>query len=558
MEGDTRSNIFMRSVKAFFSFINVEYTFVNLMVMFASILLLKFCLVALQQYLARLMSASIIQELRVKAFDNLMHLPLSYYYKSKTGDIAATLFTSCNKAGAVVEAFIQLLADLLFLCIYLAVNVMISFVLTLVTCLIAAISYCFVIPKFKIGFDQGGEEKGITDSISSFILDKLGGIKTVKSFNNERLHSRGFRDLSAAFCRIQVNIQKNRILTDIYIEPFITMLVIGLMVFSITVLKLPIIYVLTFFYVFTRTIPKVKTINGTYLTIMNLLPHFSKAQELIDRHDKYYLPEGNRELKAFKQGIELQDVSFRYVADEEDVVRHVSLSIEKGVTLALIGRSGGGKTTLVDLILRHHDPSKGTIRVDGMDLKEACREDWNGMIAMVEQDSYLFNDSIFENIRYGKLDATEDEVFEASRLANAHDFIMSLPDKYHTIAGDRGIKLSGGQKQRISLARALIRDPEILILDEATSALDSESERLIQDSIEKLKKRKTLIIIAHRLSTISRADKIVMIENGEITEAGSHEELMKEGRAYKKTYLLQQEAFKERSNEDRAECTAIL
>jgi len=193
----------------------------------------------------------------------------------------------------------------------------------------------------------------------------------------------------------------------------------------------------------------------------------------------------------------------------------------------------------VDLIVRHNDPTKGAITVDGIDLREIKTQDWHGLISVVDQDPYLFNDTIFNNIQYGNLDASEDDVVRAAKMAYAHDFVVKLPKQYNTIVGNRGIKLSGGQKQRISLARALVRNPEILILDEATSALDSESERLIQKSLESLEKKKTIIVIAHRLSTITRADKILVVENGKIIEEGTQIELSEKNGRFKQLLSLQ-------------------
>jgi len=275
------------------------------------------------------------------------------------------------------------------------------------------------------------------------------------------------------------------------------------------------------------------------MQILQYLPHFSKVEDLIDREHKTFLPDGSREIKAIRSGIELSHVYFRYPSSKEYVLKDVSLMVEKNKSTALVGVSGGGKTTIADLILRLHDPEKGQIEVDGIDLRELKSSDWHRITSVVHQEPYLFDDTINQNILYGKLDATSEEVVNAAKLANAHDFISKLPDKYDALVGERGTKLSGGEKQRIALARALIKDPEILILDEATSALDSESEKLIKDAIAKISRSKTIIVIAHRISTIVDADKIIVVENGEITEEGTHDELIKKDGVYKRNYNLQ-------------------
>jgi ABC-type multidrug transport system fused ATPase/permease subunit len=432
-----------------------------------------------------------------------------------------------------------LLVGALFILVYVSINLVISVPLTLIVCILAGVSYFFIIPKFKIGFTQGTEEKSITDNISSFLSDKLAGIKTVKSFNNEKLHFVDFSKLAERFKRLQIKIQKNRILANIYLEPFVTFLVIGLLLFGLEILHLPVVYLLTFFYIFSRIVPKIKLINGYYLNIMNFLPHFSKIQRIIDKEDKIYLSEGTREIPKIRDRIELRGIFFKYPDTQDYALKDITICIEKNKTTALIGASGGGKTTIVDLILRHHDPQRGIISVDGIDLREIKRQSWHKLVSIVEQDAYLFDDTVYNNILYGKTNADPEEVFHAARLANAHGFIQGLPYKYNTLVGTRGIKLSGGQKQRISLARALLRDPEILILDEATSALDSKSERLIQDAIEKLSSTKTIVIIAHRLSSVSKADKLFVIENAELVESGTFEELLSKNGMFKKYYSLQ-------------------
>lgn len=327
-------------------------------------------------------------------------------------------------------------------------------------------------PRFKMGFTQGKEEKNITDRIASFLQDKSGGIRTVKSFNKERVHLNDFRQIARAFKRIAVKIQINRIVADLLLEPFIFVLIIILLIFSVATLHMPIASLVTFFFIFTRILPKVKLINANYMQVMEKFPHFIKIEEIIRRDDKNYLIDGSKEIDTFQSGITFDNVWFRYSDTGEYVLRNVNIIIEKNTTVAFVGVSGGGKITIANLLMRHHDPKKGHIKIDGVNLREIKRQNLCRLVSLVEQDVYLFNDTIYNNILYGKLDATQNDVFQAAELANAHKFIQELPNqKYDTVVGERGMKLSGGGKQRISLARALIKNPEILILDEATSAL---------------------------------------------------------------------------------------
>ena len=541
IQGDKNSNMFTDTARDVFAWAGFSYTFTNIIVLFGLVMLVKYVFMYGQQYVARVLSASVTCELRERAFNNLMNLPLGYFYRQKIGDIVATLYTSSNNAGGLIENASLMIMSIVFCMVYIILNLFISLPLTTIACGISVTLYLLVIPRFRIGFIQGTEEKQITDNISSFIMDKFAGIKTLKAFNNEYIHKGEFNALARAFRNLQIKIQNNRILADMYLEPLVTFMIIVLLIVSVTSFHLSMAAIITFFYVFSRIIPKLKQINGNYLQIMNMLPHFSKIHSLISLDDKKYLPDGDLEVKQLKKGILFNNVSFRYPATKSSALKNIELFIAKNKTTALIGKSGGGKTTLVELLIRHHDPVDGCIYVDNEDLRTLKSNDWHKLIAMVEQDPYLFNDTIYNNIRYGKIGAGMKEVQHAATLANAYDFIEELPLKYETVVGERGIKLSGGQKQRIALARALIKDPAILVLDEATSSLDTESEKFIQESIENLSNSKTIVIIAHRLSTIKQASWIAVVENGEIIEQGTPDQLIAEDNAYSRYYSLQYE-----------------
>ncbi|HON56146.1 MAG TPA: ATP-binding cassette domain-containing protein, partial [bacterium] len=267
------------------------------------------------------------------------------------------------------------------------------------------------------------------------------------------------------------------------------------------------------------------------------LPPVKIAIKAMSKEDKPYLIDGEIKIKEFNKNIIFQNVYFSYLKDVP-VLKNINIEFEKGKNTAIIGATGSGKSTIVSLLLRFYDVNKGKIIIDDVDLKEIKIGSWLNLISYVPQDVFLFNVSIKENILFGRLDASDDEVIEAAKLANAHNFIMRLPNKYDTIIGERGVKLSGGQKQMIALARALVKKPQILILDEATSSLDNESEKLIQDSINKISKHITIIAIAHRLSTIINSDKIIVLDKGEIKEIGRHFDLLKLNGYYSKYYNL--------------------
>ena len=535
------NNIFMRYATWMCNLFHVQVTFRSLLVIFGTIMLVGFGMLALQQYLTKLLQVVVTDELRKQSFQNLMELPLSYYYKKKVGDIIATIHTSAGNSGSVLYYLMQLAVSSAFCFIYMGINILISIPMTVIACILAILSYSFMLPRFKAGFGMGKKEKEIVDKFSSFLLDKLNGIKTIKSFNTEKVHEEQFKKLSLEFKKRVLNIQVNRIKANLCMEPFLTLLVIVLVIMASEIFHITIAPLVVFFYIFSRMIPQIKAANHSYMQIMELLPHLTKVEDIISRDDKTYLTDGELVIREIKNGVRIENVWFRYNPGEDYVLKDISIDIERGKTTAIVGGSGGGKTTLIGLLARYYDPEKGCIKIDGIDLRDIRRENWHYHLGIVEQDAYLFYDTMYNNIMYGKLGATRDEVERAAELAHAHKFIMDLPDGYDTVAGERGMKLSGGQKQRIALARALIRDPEILILDEATSALDSESEKLIQDSIAKLSKSKTIIIIAHRLSTIAHADKIIVIENGRVIEEGTAEALLKKNGIFKKYHSIQTE-----------------
>ncbi|HEY9749326.1 MAG TPA: ATP-binding cassette domain-containing protein, partial [Allocoleopsis sp.] len=263
------------------------------------------------------------------------------------------------------------------------------------------------------------------------------------------------------------------------------------------------------------------------------------VMSLLDRSDKPYIRSGKTPFTGLRQAIAFRAVDFRYGAGEKTALQNISICIPKGKTTAIVGPSGAGKSTLISLICRFYDPTSGEIEIDGHPLPQLNLADWRDRIAVVSQSVHIFSATVYENIAYGRPAATEAEVIAAAKQANAHEFITQLPQGYQTQVGDQGVRLSGGQRQRLALARAMIRNPEILILDEATNALDSISEHLIQEAIHRLSQRCTLIVIAHRLSTIEQADQIIVIEEGQVTEQGTMAELLKRDRLFAQLYRLQ-------------------
>ena len=369
------------------------------------------------------------------------------------------------------------------------------------------------------------------------LQDKFSGVRVIKIFNQENRTFQEIKKLVTDFKINDIRLMDNKLISFAFFEPFLFMMMVISIIFSISFLNLPVANLLVSLLVFTLLIPQFKLVNGNILQIKQLIPHFKKVNELIE--EKPRVKEGRVHCDGFDEEIRLSSIKFKYQPDSDFVLNDIDLTIPKNSFLAIIGPSGSGKSTLADIILRNYDPTQGEIFVDDLLLSDILISDWRAISSMVDQDCYLFNDTVKNNIKYGKPSATDQEVIEAAKAANAHEFITNLKNGYNTNVGNRGAGLSGGERQRIALARALILKPDILILDEATSALDSASEELFKQTMDDIRGETTLIVIAHRLSTIRDAESIIFLEDGKIIEQGNHNQLILENKRYKKFIELQ-------------------
>lgn len=532
-------NRFTQYTDALFHAAGLQRSFLGLLVLFCLFTLVKFAFTESATYQSRVLSASLRYRMRQRILENLMRLPLSFYYRQRMGDLISTTDASATESAALAENGIRLVNMMIFAGAYVAIQMLISPWMTLLVLVFTAISYYFILPRFARSYTQGQEAKAIIDETTSFLQDRLGGIKTIKAFGNEHLHLAEWDALGKRLRHIAMYIQRNKIVAHLFGEPFTTVAVILMLILAVQVLQLSVIELLAFFYAYSMLVPRVKATNSEYLTISEKLAHFAKVHDLVTVGADQYLPDGDVPIRSLGNGIRFEDVWFKYPSSQDWVLKGTSFEIRPFQTTALVGPSGVGKTTLADLAIRLHDPLKGRILVDGRPLSDYSVDEWHRLVSAVEQDPYLFYDTIGNNIRYGKPGATDAEVREAARLAHADRFIDALPDGYDTQVGQRGMALSGGQRQRLALARAMLRQPALLILDEATSALDSESERFIRDAIEELKTRCTLLIIAHRFTTILNADRIVIVEDGRVAEEGTHRELLERQGLYHRYYTLQ-------------------
>jgi ABC-type multidrug transport system fused ATPase/permease subunit len=424
----------------------------------------------------------------------------------------------------------EMIREILMIFILLAILVTLSPILTLIT-VISVLLVSFIL-KSVLGSVRiyGRKAANSIDELSSFVTELLSGIRVIKSFNSESSElKRADNFLKKRYIAELGAFKFNSAISPLTETAGIIILLLILMVGSILLShkgggSLPLL--LAYIYTLLRIIPRINHLNNLRSQLALLSGSLEAIYNFLSSTNDLHLPNGQKIYRDSMSGISFQNVNFTFPSNTEPTLKNVSFNVEKGSTTALVGSSGSGKSTLVDLVMRFHDIDSGSIKIDEYDLRDYQIQSWRKSIAMVSQDTFLFHTSIRENIAYSRPDATDLEIIEAAKKAYAYEFIQELPQGFETVVGDRGSRLSGGQRQRIAIARAILRDPDLLILDEATSALDSTSERIVQKAIEEVSQDRTVIVIAHRLSTIEKADNIVVMDNGSIVEQGTHQELL--------------------------------
>jgi len=486
------------------------------------------------------MGAKIEYDMRAEIFNHYQKLSFSFYDDQKIGQLMSRItndlfdITELLHHGPenIAISFIKIIGAFVIL-------TSISMKLTIAAFVLVPIMfiYAFILnKKMKRAFKKNRVEIA---EVNARIEDNLSGIRVVKSYANEDIENEKFKIGNDGFLKAKKESYKYMGLYHSGLTAFtmlinICVIVVGGVLMSNHKLAVAdFVAFLLYINVFTDPI---KTLIDFTEQFQNGYSGFERFMEILNIEPDIQDKEGAVELENVKGDIEFNDVSFKYNDNAHRVLRHIDLKIPQGQYLAIVGSSGGGKTTLCSLIPRFYEVTKGNIKIDGKDVRDVTLRSLRDNIGLVQQDVYLFSGTIFDNIKYGKPDATYDEVVEAAKNANAHDFIMSLPDGYNTDIGQRGVKLSGGQKQRLSIARVFLKNPPILIFDEATSALDNESESIVKESLEKLAKNRTTLVIAHRLSTIKNADKIIVLTENGIEESGTHEELLAKNGIYKELY----------------------
>ena len=484
----------------------------------------------------------VLRDLREKMYDKIISLPISYYSEKRKGDVMARMLGDVNEVQNSFFMVLELIVKEPLTIVFAIIAMMrISLELTLFVFIFIPISG-FIISKIgkslKSKSQNAQKENGFLISI---VEESLGGLKVVKSYNSEGYFKTIFNDSIDRLLRLNNSIGKKNNLASPMSEfmGIVTIAVLlwygGNLVLIDKTLNgaLFIVYLGLAYNILTPA----KAISKASYAVKNGLAAAERVFEILEVENTITDKENAIVKKSFNEKISIENINFRYA--DENVLKNFSLEIPKGKTVALVGQSGSGKSTIANLLTRFYDVQEGTVNIDGIDIKDMTLESLRDLMGLVTQDSILFNDTIKNNIRLGKEDATDEEIIAALKVANAYEFVSDLPNGIETNIGDAGGKLSGGQKQRLSIARAVLKNPPIMILDEATSALDTESEKFVQVALENMMQNRTSIVIAHRLSTIQKADKIVVMHKGEIVEQGTHDELLALNGTYSKLVMMQ-------------------
>lgn len=480
----------------------------------------------------------VMRDIRENIEARLLILPLGYFTDERKGNILSKVTYDVTEVEWAIIGSVELLfRDPITLVIYLASMIFMSWQLTLFVLILLPISgllISMIAKTLKKPAQQGTKKMG---DVISIVEETLAGMKIIKAFGAEKHVLDKFKVTNNEHFRLMTKVYRRQYLGSPSSEFFGSLSLAMLLWFGGNLILdktsgFDGAFFIAYIMIFSQMIQPAKAISEAFFRIRKGMVSVDRINEIMDAGTEPQEFNDTGKIN-FRDKIELDNISFSYT-DEKSVISNLSLTINKGETVALVGQSGGGKTTLANLIPRFYSLDSGSIKLDGVDISTIGLKPLRDLMGMVTQESILFNDTVFNNIAFGLNDITEQQVIEAAQIANAHEFIMKLEHGYQSNIGDLGGKLSGGQRQRLSIARAVLKNPAILILDEATSALDTESERLVQDALEKLMQNRTSIVIAHRLSTVQHADKIVVIEKGQIVEQGTHSELIAGNGAYRR------------------------
>ena len=487
--------------------------------------------------------AIVIKKMRMDIFGQVSKLHIGYFSNERKGDLMSKMTNDVQEVeNTIVQSLRVVFREPATIILYFAVLFFMSAKLTFFTILIIPITGAIIGGITRRLKKKAVESQQSLGRLVNILDETLGGMRVIKAFNAENFMKRKFDHETDYYSGVNINMaRKNELASPI--SQFLGVTVVaGILVYGGSLVlsgnsQLGASDFITYIIIFTQVLNPAKEISRAVSSIQRGIASAERIFEVVDTPSKITSPENYTELKSFENQVSFKNVNFAY--QDQLVLKNINFDLERGKTIALVGPSGGGKSTLADLVPRFYDPSEGEILLDGVNLKKFKLESLRSLMGIVTQESILFNDSVYNNIAFGIEHVSEEQVIEAAKIANAHQFISQMENGYQTSIGERGSKLSGGQRQRISIARAVLKNPPILILDEATSALDSESELLVQEALTKLMSNRTTLVIAHRLSTIQHADEILVIEKGEIVQRGTHLELIEKEGLYQKLSSIQ-------------------
>ncbi|MBR8830117.1 MAG: Heterocyst differentiation ATP-binding protein HepA [Chroococcopsis gigantea SAG 12.99] len=534
--------VLQKVIGLFDGFTGDSKIFVMFVVVFLA-LILKHLMNFVTNFINAYLTISLNKDMKIDGAKLLLKVDIDYYNKNKMGDIFNRYMSETNRVVSTITSYLNLIQTSITILLFVGLLLSISWPLTIFSAILASI-LAFLNQSFVKRAKKYGEIVSlVAKQFTNKLLEILTGIRLIKASGNENYELEALmKDIRArekAGLDSQMNSSIISPMNEIGGVIIVALIIIlGRYLFA-DQLKSVAAVVLTYLYILFRLLPLISQINGTRSQISNNSSAVDLVADFLSHKNKPIMSDGDINFTGIKDRIEFKNVKFSYPQHEELVLKGVNFSIPRGKMIALVGASGAGKSTIADLLPRFYDPTAGEIVIDGKNIKEYTLRSLRRGMGIVSQDTFLFNNSVRYNIAYGLTDVTEEQIILASKSANAYEFIINLPEGFDTELGDRGVRLSGGQKQRISIARALLRNPDILILDEATSALDTISEKMVQEALDELTRTRTTIVIAHRLSTIQKADKIIVLDKGVVVETGTHDQLLNRGGHYSRLHAIQ-------------------